>query len=104
MRLLRDARRAVLLTVSLLSACAASDPTASMDRSQHTYGSAGDYLAGRFEMSQGDFDPAAGDLLKASIDNPDDQDLLLQAFIACVNAGRPEAVTLALRLPRNQVA
>jgi len=104
MRLSRDARRAVLLTLCLLSSCAASDPTAGADRTPTEYGSAGDYLAGRFELSQGDFGHAAGYLLKASAENPNDQDLLLQAFIACVNAGRPEEVQLARRLPGNQVA
>jgi tetratricopeptide (TPR) repeat protein len=104
MRLSRDARRAVLLTLSLLSACAAADPTVSADRTPSAYGSSGDYLAGRFELSQGDFAPAARDLLKASADSPNDQDLLLQAFIACVNAGRPETIQLARRLPGNQVA
>jgi tetratricopeptide (TPR) repeat protein len=104
MRLSRDARRAVLLVLCLLSACAAADPTVSADRTPQGYGEAGYYLAGRFELSQGDFAPAARDLLKASADNPNDEDLLLQAFIACVNAGRPETVPLALRLPNNQVA
>ena len=104
MRLSRDARRAVLLTLCLLSACAAADPTAGVDRTPASYGASGDYLAGRFELSQGDFGEAATYLLKASADNPDDQDLLLQAFIACVNAGRPETVQLARRLPANQVA
>jgi pentatricopeptide repeat protein len=104
MLLSRDARRAVLLTLCLLSSCAAADPTVDAARTQPGYGEAGNYLAGRFELSQGNFDPAATDLLKASADSPDDQDLLLQAFIACVNAGRPEAVQLAFRLPGNQVA
>ena len=103
MRLSRDARRAVLLTLCLLSSCAAADPTANAVRTQAGYGEAGNYLAGRFALSHGDFAPAARDLLKASANNPDDQDLLLQAFIACVNAGRPEAVQLASRLPGNQV-
>jgi tetratricopeptide (TPR) repeat protein len=104
MRLSRDARRAVLLIFCLLSACAAADPTANVDRAPPGYGEAGDFLAGRFELSQGDFGPAARDLLKASADNPNDHDVLLQAFIACVNAGRPEAVQVARRLPNNQVA
>jgi tetratricopeptide (TPR) repeat protein len=104
MRLSRDARRAVLLILCLLSACAAADPTVSADRTPSGYGEAGDFLAGRFELSEGDFGPAARDLLKASADNPNDRDLLLQAFIACVNAGRPETVQLAERLPDNQVA
>lgn len=107
MRLSRDARRAVLLTLCLLSACAAADPTVGEDRTPPNppnFGTAGDYLAGRFELSEGNFGEAARDLLKASADSPGDQDLLLQAFIACVNAGRPEAVRLARRLPGNQVA
>jgi tetratricopeptide (TPR) repeat protein len=103
MRLFRNARRAVLLTLGLLSACAAADPTASVDRPS-TVSSAGNYLAGRFELSHGDFDQAAGDLLRALAANPTDQDLLLQAFIACVNANRPEALTLARQLPASQVA
>jgi tetratricopeptide (TPR) repeat protein len=104
MLLSRDARRAVLLALCLLSACAAADPTGGADRTPVDYGSSGDYLAGRFELSQGDFADAANYLLKASRDDPDDQDLLLQAFIACVNAGRKESVPLARRLPGNQVA
>ncbi len=103
MRFSRDARRAVLLTLSLLSACAAADPTASIEPAPSTMGS-GEYLAGRFALSHGDFDAAAGDLLRALAINPDDEELLLQAFIACLNAGRPEAVDLARRLPTNQVA
>src|SRR5256885_648046 len=70
MRLFRDARRAVLLTLSLLSACAAADPTASTSRTPATVGSSGDYLAGRFALAHGDFDAAAGDLLRALDANP----------------------------------
>jgi tetratricopeptide (TPR) repeat protein len=104
MQLFRDTRRAVLLTVCLLSACAAADPTASVDQPPLSYGSSGNYLAGRFALSHGDFDTAADDLLHALAASPDDSDLLLQAFIACVNAGKPEAVRLAQRLPGNQIA
>src|ERR1051326_7655289 len=100
----RDARRAVLLTLSLLSACAASDPTVNAERTPPPVTWSGDLLAGRFEMSHGDFDIAAGDLLRALSASPNEQDLLLQTFIACVNAGRPEAVQLARRLPSSQVA
>jgi Flp pilus assembly protein TadD len=104
MRFSRDARRAVLLTLCLLSACAAADPTASVERSPSSTLGSGDYLAGRFALSHGDFDVAAGDLLRALAISPNDQDLLLQTFIACLNAGRPEAVDLARRLPSSQVA
>ena len=104
MRFSRDARRAILLTLSLLSACAAADPTASVDRNAAALTSSGNYLAGRFELSHGDFDTAAVDLLNALNASPNDPELLLQTFIACVNSGRPEAVQLAQRLPSSQVA
>jgi tetratricopeptide (TPR) repeat protein len=104
MPLFRDARRAALLTLSLLSACAAADPTASADLTPPVFSSSGDYLAGRFELSHGDFDVAAGDLLRALAAEPNDPELLVQTFLACLNAGRPETVQLARRLPTNQVA
>jgi tetratricopeptide (TPR) repeat protein len=104
MRFFRDAQRAVLLTLSLLSACAAADPTASIDHTSLTQGSAGNFLAGRFALSHGDFDTAADDLLRALAADPDDSELLLQTFIACLNAGKPEALQLARRLPTSQVA
>jgi tetratricopeptide (TPR) repeat protein len=104
MRLFRDAHRAVLLTLSLLSACAAADPTAVVDHTPLAQGSSGDYLAGRFALNHGDFDRAADDLLHALAASPNDDELLLQTFIACVNAGKPEAVQLARRLPTSQVA
>src|SRR5258708_39777683 len=103
MRFLRDAGRAILLTLSLLSACAAADPTVSVDRTAPTLGS-GEYLAGRFALNHGDFDTAASDLLRALAISPNDHDLLQQTFIACLNAGRPEAEQLARRLPTSQVA
>ena len=65
MRLFRNARRAILLTLSLLSACAAADPSASTDRAPAEFGSSGNYLAGRFALNHGDFELASGDLLKA---------------------------------------
>jgi tetratricopeptide (TPR) repeat protein len=103
MPLFRNARRAVLLTLSLLSACAAADPSANVDRSPDATGAYGNLLAGRFLLNHGDFDMAAGDLLRALAADPNDADLLRQTFIACVSAGRPEAVELARRLPTSQV-
>ena len=103
MRSFSNARRAVLLALSLLSACAAADPTAGADRLQSSSGFYGSYLAGRFALGHGDFDAAAADLLRALAYSPEDPDLLRQAFIACVNAGRPEAQDLARRLPDNQI-
>jgi tetratricopeptide (TPR) repeat protein len=103
MPLFRNARRAVLLTLSLLSACAAADPAATVDRTPYAAGASGSFLAGRFALDNGDFDAASVDLLQALAATPNDTDLMRQAFIACVNAGRPEAVQLALRLPTSQV-
>ena len=103
MRLFQDVRRAVLLTLCLLSACAAADPTRGADGPVND-SNAGNFLSGRFSLAHGDFERAADDLLRALAASPDDRELLMQAFIACVNAGRPEAVQLARRLPGNQVA
>jgi tetratricopeptide (TPR) repeat protein len=101
-----SARRAILLALSLLSACAASDPMAGGSRSSRAElsGVFGNYLAGRYAMSEADADTAARDFLKALAVQPNNPELVLQAFIACVNAGRPEAVTLARQLPDSQVA
>ena len=48
--------------------------------------------------------PPPTDLLKAVAQSPGDPELTLQAFIACLDAGRPEAVKLARQLPDSQVA
>jgi tetratricopeptide (TPR) repeat protein len=100
----RAARRTVLLALTLLSACAASQPASDGASGQVPSGVIGNYLAGRFAMSEGDSVTAANDLLKAVAQAPGDQDLVLQAFLACLDAGRPEAVTLARQLPDSQVA
>jgi tetratricopeptide (TPR) repeat protein len=67
-------------------------------------GAIGNYLAGRFAMSEGDPVTAANDLIKAAAQNPSDPELTLQAFIASLAAGRPETVKLARQLPDSQVA
>jgi tetratricopeptide (TPR) repeat protein len=64
----------------------------------------GNFLAGRFALAEGDSATAANDLLKAVAQSPNDPELTLQAFIACLNAGRPEVVRLARQLPDSQVA
>jgi tetratricopeptide (TPR) repeat protein len=100
----RTARRSVLLALTLLSACAASDPSSGGDTNQVPAGVIGNFLAGRFAMAEGDPVTAANDLLKAVAESPGDPDLTLEAFIACLNAGRPETVKLAAQLPDSQVA
>lgn len=100
----RAARRFVLLALTLLSACAASDPSSDADSAPVARGVFGNYLDGRFAMAEGDSQIAANDLLKAFQQAPPDPELTLQTFLACVDAGRPEAVTLARQLPDNQIA
>ncbi|MGD0104361.1 MAG: tetratricopeptide repeat protein [Rhodopila sp.] len=100
----RTARRSVLLALTLLSACAASEPSSENATGQVPNGVIGNYLAGRFALAEGDSQTAANDLLKAVAENPGDPELTLQAFIASLDAGRPEAVKLARQLPDSQVA
>ena len=97
----RTARRFVLIALTLLSACAASVPSPDVSDAD---GSIGNFLAGRFALSEGDAGTAANDLLKAAADDPGNPEVVLQAFIACVEAGRPEAITLARQLPDSQIA
>jgi tetratricopeptide (TPR) repeat protein len=99
----RTARRSVLLALTLLSACAASEPSSDSDSAQIPNGVIGNFLAGRYALSEGDSQTAATDLLKAVAQRPGDPELTLQAFVACLDAGRPEAAKLARLLPDNQV-
>jgi tetratricopeptide (TPR) repeat protein len=106
MQHVRSARRALLLAFSLLSACAAADPSSirAATRPETPSGIFGDFLIGRFAMTQADPQTAATQFLRALAAHPDDVDLLQQAFIACLIAGRTEAVQLARRLPDSQAA
>jgi Flp pilus assembly protein TadD len=108
----RRARRAALLALSLLSACAAADPASTLANAPPSTRQAkfapsgvyGAFLAGRFAVSQADATAAATDFLRALAARPNDPELLQQAFVACLMAGRAEAVSLARRLPENHVA
>ena len=103
----RSAHRAVILVLSLLSACAAADPPAGgLVRIGHAAPSGvfGDFLVGRFALSQSDAQTAASQLLRALAVQPDAPEILQQAFIATLIAGRPEAAQLARRLPDSQPA
>ncbi len=55
-------------------------------------------------MSQADPQTAATEFLRGLAARPDDTDLLQSAFIACLVAGRTEAVQLARQLPDSQAA
>jgi tetratricopeptide (TPR) repeat protein len=107
----RSLRRSVLLALSLLSACAASDGgdavtaagSAPGPRGQG-FGAAGSFLAGRFAATQNDLDFAADEFLKALAIDPGDAELRQQAFLATLMVGRPEAVRLAAEQSGNQAA
>ncbi len=104
----RSFRRSALLALSLLSACAAADPSGPTSQAaelQPPRGlAAGAVLAGRFAESQGDLDYGADELLKALAQDPDSPTLRQQTFLACLLAGRPEAARLARQQPDNQAA
>jgi tetratricopeptide (TPR) repeat protein len=64
----------------------------------------GPYLAGRFAQSETDTAAAADRLLEALRRDPEQAELLTRAFAAALLDGRPDALRLARRLPRNQAA
>jgi tetratricopeptide (TPR) repeat protein len=108
MQHIHSASRALLLALSLLSACAAADPSPGKVTSRAGHdaptGVFADYMVGRFALSQSDPTTAAKQLLRARTARPDDTELLQQAFIASLIAGRTEAVPLARQLPDSQAA
>ena len=103
-------RRSILLTLSLLSACAAADVTSSSTpmtpnapRVKVT-GAPGAFLGGRFAASEGDPSRATDLFLQGLKDDPGNPDMQLQAFLAAVMSGRPEAVALARTQQNNMIA
>lgn len=62
------------------------------------------YLVGRYAAQRGDMEEAAQQLDAALRHDDGDRELLTQAFLSAVVAGKPEAVDLARRLPDNAVA
>src|SRR5271166_229181 len=108
MQQIRSARRALLLALTLLSACAAADPAPNRvaTRAGHDAPSGvfGGFLTGRFAMSEADLQMAASQFLRALAARPDDTELQQQAFVASLIAGRSEALQLARALPDSQAA
>jgi Tfp pilus assembly protein PilF len=99
----------VLLALTLLSACAATEPGTSAgapprDAATGSAAAAAPYLVGRFAGMEGDLGTAADDMVKALSHDPTNPDLRQQAFLATLLAGRPEAGRIARELPDNQVA
>ncbi len=98
--------RAALLAMTLLSACAAGSAAfpSTNNATADPGGAYGNYLSGQFALSQGSLDIAASRLLAALADDPTNGQLLRQAFLANLLAGRPDAVRLAVKLPDNAAA
>jgi Flp pilus assembly protein TadD len=111
MQYIRTLRRFVLLALSLLSACAAADPSSGAGTAgppaisgTAVTGVASAYLTGRFAAVQNDLEYASDQLLRALAAEPTNPDLLQQAFLTSLLAGRPEGLRLARMLPANQAA
>src|SRR5689334_1369995 len=104
----RRARRTFLLSLALLSAGAAADPSpphiASQPGRDAPSGEFAGFLTGRFALSQADAQTASTQFLTALAARPDDPELVQQAFIASMIAGRTEALQLARQLPDSQAA
>ena len=105
----RSFRRSALLALSLLSACAAADPSGRADASTQGWDSGraaafAPFLIGRVASMEGDFTTSANEMLRALSHDPNNPVLRQQAFLAALLAGRPEAVRIAAELPNNQAA
>ena len=103
-------RLAVLAAAVLFGGGAASAPASEVaprtprgSQLQAT-GSAGPFLAGRLAATEADTGLAADYLLTALRLDPDNIEILNQAFVAAVLDGRADALRLARRLPDNPVA
>ncbi len=103
-------RRYVLLTVTLLSACAAAEvsgtglSTVDGKTPVRITGAPGDFLAGRLAASSGDMKEASDAFLRGLSRDPSSTDLQFQAFMTSMMAGRPEALELARKLSGNATA
>jgi len=106
-------RRLTLAALSLLSACAAADPsgfaatTTGSEAARHGqaepgFGLAGSVLTGRFAAAEGDDAFAATAFLHALSIDPTSPELRQQAFIAALLSGRSEAARLAQMMPDDQ--
>ncbi|MGG5888370.1 tetratricopeptide repeat protein [Falsiroseomonas sp. HC035] len=100
-------RRILLLLAAMVAGGAAAgtpSPATVPQVAAEPVGVFGTYLAGRFAQSETDTAAAADRLLEALRRDPDQAEVLTRAFAAALLDGRPEALRLARRLPRNQTA
>ena len=107
-------RRAALLVLSLLSACAASGVSSGVASRGITGATstplaaasiaASSFLQARFAASQGALALSAAQFLRAHQADPSSLALHEQAFLAALVAGRLDVASLAHGLPKNQAA
>ncbi|MBU6499133.1 MAG: tetratricopeptide repeat protein [Rhodospirillales bacterium] len=102
----RSLRRAALLVLSLLSACAAANPSAgvAVARRHDVSGAAAAYLIARYAAQSGDLATASSEFMRALAVDPANKALQQEAFLTALLAGRPEATELARDLPLNPAA
>jgi tetratricopeptide (TPR) repeat protein len=96
----RSLARSTLMTLTLLSACAASRPGVSPGQAASAGPEAdgpvsADFLIGRFAGQHGDLDRAASAFLHALASDPDNTELQQQAFLACLLTDRAQTERLA---------
>ncbi|MFC0409714.1 tetratricopeptide repeat protein [Roseomonas elaeocarpi] len=101
---LRSAPRSILLGAALLTGCAAGGSPGGGSSTAEPAGAFGPYLAGRFAASQADAAAATQQFSEALDRDPDQPEVVAQAFGAAVMGGGSEASRLARRLPSDQLA
>lgn len=96
-------RRSLAVACILLSACATAGPSgaAATPNQATAYGA---FLAARYADGQGASDIAADFYMQALRDDPGNQGLLGEGFLAALLSGSPHAQTLAAMLPGNALA
>ncbi len=118
-------RQSVAVGLVLLSSCAAGTPTSLrfgqngpgngpgainagsrqvVPAAEDATAASGAFLAGRLAGQHGDLDLAASAFLRALAADPGNQEILQQAFLTCLLAGRPEAAGLAAKQAGNPAA
>ena len=106
MLFVRTLRRAALLSLTVLCACAAGEPQskAAPAIGADLTGRFGSFLEGQFAIATQDLPFAADRLMAVVAADPGNTELKNQALLAAVLVGRPDAARLARQLPANVVA
>jgi tetratricopeptide (TPR) repeat protein len=103
-------RLAALFAAAALFPAAALADTASAGRrhsaadTEAAADAYGAYLTGRFAAKSGDADRAAGAFLRALTADPGNTELMREAYLSSLLAGRPDALILARKLPDDLAA